>query len=170
MCYIWFGPISLFQVESTAAKITDLVSEMLRFINTECQKCQFSSNHFGLLQLVCEEPGISSNFSSLQGRVVGSINISSNDIVNLLQQWVNTSPAVLIEGVTYTITAQCAVSIDNIGTSLCTMMSEVNTVESIPGGNSTLALAIAALVISIVDMTLLAFGFTSFVFIYVRGK
>ena len=170
MVFIFLYAIIYVQAESTAAKIEDLISEMLRFINSECQTCQFSSDHFGLLQFVCEQPGTSSDFASLQGRVVGTYNISSSKIIDLLQQWVNTSPLVLIGGARYTVTAQCAVLIDDIDTSSCTETLEANTVENETGGSLTLVLAITALVISIVDMALMAIGVIAYTVMHIRGK
>ena len=96
--------------------------------------------------------------------------MSSDEIIDLLQQWVNTSPVVLIGGAWYTIIAQCMVLIDNIGTSSCTTMSAVNTVQNETGDSSALVLATTALVISIVDMVLMAFGVMGFTYIYIRGK
>ena len=168
-CIHW-SPFSLFQAESTSTKIADFVSELVKVINTECQTCEFSSSQFGLLQFICGETQISSNFSSLQGRVVGNGRIHSTEVIALLQQWINTSPIVLIGGGRYTVTADCIVSIDDIGSPLCMSASEVNTADSDTGGTSNSSLATAALVISIMAIVLMGLGFTVCTFLHLRGK
>ena len=169
-CVIFLCLIMYVQAENTVEKITDLVSEMLLAINMRCQNCQFSSSHFGNLQFICEQTKIKSNFSSLQGTVVGSSNTSPTEIIDLLQQWVDTSPVVLIGGAWYRITAQCMVLIDSIGISLCTTASEVSSAENETGDSSLSVLATTALVISIVDMALMAFGIIGFTIIHIRGR
>lgn len=151
---------------------------MVKAINTKCSDCQYSPEYFGLLQFFCDTSEINSDTVSFQGRLVSTTDVSSAAIIDLLQEWVDSSPMIVVGGSRLTVIAQCSVGINQLGMSSCITGTNSNeSQEDMPctsadnNGNmdsntDSLYFALAALILSIAAFIATSIGLLLLVICY----
>ena len=115
---------------------TFIQNSLVRSLNSICSSCAVSSLAIQAPILTCNSTAVDQAvFSS---RIVGTNNISSHNLINLLQDWVLTETATVnVDGEDYQIDSTCPTFLDSQTAPVCTTVAILTTVTALTSSSTT---------------------------------
>ena len=92
--------------------MNDVAEALTDVLNNFC-KCGVQMNYFGNMRFLCDDND--NNRVLFQASVIGTPTFGSVELIEYLDQWKNSSPIVVVEGLQLQVDSMCDVSIDDFG-------------------------------------------------------
>lgn len=126
-----------------------------------CQ-CQYSDGYIVDGRLLCA----SGNNVIYQAQLLSSSNETAQDIRSIIQQWVLSRPAIMIDNLSYQVDPSCSAVVKEVGETSCN--SEPTSEQSAADVNTTIV--ISAAVVGIVLLLLFVVLITTCLFYFHKRK
>ena len=130
--YLCFHTNSYFFLQETDAiyKANNLTQTISGILSKDCL-CQFSYKHIGEQHFSCSES--SRDIVIFEGRIIGTAERHSSDILQMLQKWVNEGAKISLSGIQLQVINDCSVSQDSYGSDTCNFVNNsTQVIEPIP--------------------------------------
>ena len=126
----------LIQNEDGVKKMSEIVSDLATLLSERCL-CEISPSLFGLMQFKCSK---NDKVMIIQGRLLGLPTINSSELLADMQEWVNSGPSMVVDGIQLNIQEQCTVIINSLNSSTeCTPATGAVTSSSVKLATSLLS-------------------------------
>ncbi|XP_019853876.1 PREDICTED: hemicentin-1-like [Amphimedon queenslandica] len=137
-------------------------SSLIDVINNTCQ-CNFESDYITDDRIICDETALSK--ITYRGRITTFKNISSNQLISIMQEWIDTAPTVPYSLAVISFDSSCPVEIDSFDVPLCGTQLSITSIttsisptsSSVPAtSNTAQSSSIVAPVSAVVGVLLIA--------------
>ena len=127
-----------------------MVEDLVQVLNSYCL-CNLQTFYLGDTHFVCDDRDESR--AIFQGIIAGTSTTQSPDLIIYLQQWVNTAPTMVVQGLLLYVDDECEVALNDFGTNTsCIVTSTPTSTETRDinhGSDLNTAAAIAGSIIAI---------------------
>lgn len=123
------------QTNSEATLKNFFKSSLIDVINNTCQ-CNFETDYITDDSIICDETALSK--LTYRGRITTFQNISSNQLISIIQEWIDTAPTVPYSLAVISFDSSCPVEISSFDVPLCgTQFSTTSITTSISPTSSS---------------------------------
>ena len=169
---------SFFQTESTAMKLADITSAVLKELSGSCQ-CQIPSDIVDEESFACFDD--SANYVTYRATLRGTSAVNGASLFSLIENWATSGPAIRVRGVLMRVDTQCSVAISNFNDEECTaptvgstnttaatdMTEATGSTRAVQSGNTP---AIVGGVVAVVTVLTVTVGIIAVVALVVRSR